>query len=60
MADLAAQSEATFLVEWVANRRVMENFNSVTGVGCDVSNAIPFYHWGSCTALVALTEAGVL
>ena len=59
-ANLAAQSEATFLVEWVANRRVMENFNSVTGVGCDVSNAIPFYHWGSCTALVALTEAGVL
>ena len=60
MADLAAQSEATFLVEWVANRRVMENCNSVTGVGGDVSNAIPFYHWGSCTALVALTEAGVL
>jgi hypothetical protein len=60
MGDLAAQSEATFLVEWVANRRVMKNFNSVTGTGCDVSNAVPFDHWGSCTALVALMEAGAL
>lgn len=41
-AALAAQSEATFLVEWAANHRVMENFNSVTGAGCDVQNAIPF------------------
>ena len=38
MADLAAQSEATFLVEWVPNHRVMENFNSVTGEGCDAEN----------------------
>ncbi len=58
MAALAAQSEATFLVEWAANRRVMENFNSVTGVGCDVRNAIPFYHWGALNALVALMQAG--
>ena len=35
MADLAAQSEATFLIEWIPNHRVMENFNSVDGVGCE-------------------------
>ena len=58
MADLATQSESTFLVEWLPNHRVMENFNSQTGTGCDVNNAIPFYHWGSCTALVALMQAG--
>ena len=28
----------------VQNHRVMENYNSVSGVGCDVHNAIPFYH----------------
>jgi putative isomerase len=60
MADLAAQSEATFLIEWIPNHRVMENFNSVDGVGCDVHNAIPFYHCGSCTALVALMHSGAL
>lgn len=60
MADLAAQSESTFLVEWLSHHRVMENFNSNTGNGCDVHNSIPFYHWGSCTALVALMHAGVL
>ena len=58
MADLATQSESTFLVEWLPNHRVMENFNSETGAGCDVHNAIPFYHWGSCTAFVALMHAG--
>jgi hypothetical protein len=38
----------------------MENYNSVTGVGCDVGSAIPFYHWGALTALIPLDYAGVL
>eukprot|EP01050_Picozoa_sp_SAG11_P022450 SAG11_NODE_4252_length_1985_cov_1.644751_2_plen_190_part_00 len=50
MAMLGRQSEATFLVEWVGNHRVMENFNSVTGEGCDVHNAIPFCEIGSAPA----------
>jgi hypothetical protein len=54
---LASQSEATFLVEWVENHRVMENYNSQTGTGCDVGNAIPFYHWGALNALIPLLEA---
>lgn len=60
MKDLAAQSEATFLVEWVANHRVMENFNSVTGAGCDVGDAIPFYHWGALNALIPLMQYGLV
>jgi putative isomerase len=60
MEDLAAQSEATFLVEWVPNHRVMENFNSVTGAGCDVTNAIPFYHWGALNALIPLMQKGLV
>jgi len=60
MAAMASQSEATFLVEWVQNHRVMENYNSVTGVGCDVGNAIPFYHWGALMALVPLVETGAV
>ena len=60
MRDLARQSEATFLVEWVANHRVMENYNSETGEGCDVNNAIPMYHWGALNALVALMDADIV
>lgn len=59
MSELARQSEATFLVEWMAHHRVMENYNSVTGKGCDVWNAIPFYHWGGLMALVALMDIGL-
>lgn len=60
MQDLARQSEATFLIEWNGHHRVMENYNSVTGEGCDVGNAIPFYHWGALTALIALMDAGLV
>ena len=48
MADLAAQSEATFLVEWVPNHRVMENFNSVTGEGRDVPSPSNKYRGRVC------------
>lgn len=58
--SLAAQSQATFLVEWRKNHRVMENFNSQSGAGCDVQNASPFYHWGALNALIPLLEAGLL
>lgn len=47
-------------VEWLENHRVMENYNSQTGVGCDVGNAIPFYHWGALNALIPLMERGVV
>jgi len=57
---LSAQSEATFLPEWVKHHRVMENYNSVSGEGCDVGSAIPFYHWGALMAFLPLKEAGLL
>ena len=50
--SLMKQSQAVFLKEWVGNRRVMENYNSNTGEGCDVGNANPFYHWGALMALI--------
>ena len=50
---LVKQSEATFLKEWVKHRRIMENSNSQTGEGCDVENAISFYHWGALNALMS-------
>eukprot|EP00755_Sulcionema_specki_P000981 Sspe_Gene.25808::Locus_10470_Transcript_1_1_Confidence_1.000_Length_2535::g.25808::m.25808 len=57
---LAVQSRTTFLDEWVANRRVMENYNSLSGEGCDVRNACPFYHWGALAALVPLLEKNLV
>ena len=54
MCQLAEQSRSTFLVEWISNRRVMENYNGETAEGCDViARAAPFYHWGALTAMVA-------
>ena len=41
MTDLARQSEATFLGQWVEHHRVMENYNSFTGDGCDSGDAVP-------------------
>ena len=60
MGDLAAQSEATFLAQWLPHHYVMENYNSVTGGGCDSGDAVPFYHWGALNALVPLMEAGLV
>lgn len=56
MSDLATQSESTFLLEWTENHRVMENYNSQSGLGCDSGDAVPFYHWGALNALVQLME----
>ena len=34
-----------------------EDYNSTTGVGCDVGNSNPFYHWGSLLGYIAIREA---
>lgn len=34
----------------------MENYNSETGEGCDVENAVPFYHWGALNALIPMLQ----
>jgi len=60
-AELAAQSRAAFLANWVSARHVMENHNSESAAGCDVGNAMSFYSWGALDAWIALdarSEAG--
>jgi glycogen debranching enzyme len=44
--------------EWKEKGHVHENYNGITGEGCDVRNSDKFYHWGGLLAYIALTEAG--
>lgn len=63
MSSLAGQGRASFLLNWVGQRRIMENYSSKTGVGCDEgagTRAAPFYHWGALHALIALDARGKL
>ena len=45
------------MVEWRAHRHVHENYNSTLGIGCDVPDSNPFYHWGSNLGYIAMREA---
>ena len=56
--DLAAKSTAIFLPEWEEHRHVHENYNSITGEGCDAHNSDKFYHWGALLAAIALRNNG--
>lgn len=56
--DLAEKSKVIFLKEWNEKGHVHENYNSITGEGCDVGNSDCFYHWGALLPVVALAEAG--
>ena len=58
--DLAEKSVAIFLPEWEQHRHVHENYNSITGEGCDVHNSDKFYHWGALLAAIALRHKGLL
>lgn len=58
--DLAEKSTEIFLKEWNAHRHVHENYNSITGDGCDAQNSDKFYHWGALLSVVALAEAGFI
>ncbi len=52
--DLAAKSEALLLKEWRVNGHVHENYNAITGEGCDSSSSDRYYHWGALLALIPL------
>lgn len=54
--DLAAKSIHVFRPEWERHRHVHENYNAITGEGCDSRNSDKFYHWGALLACVALRE----
>jgi hypothetical protein len=43
--------------EWLVNRHVHENYNSTTGIGGDVPNSNPFYHWGANLVYIGMREA---
>jgi len=58
--DLAEKSTAIFMNEWTKHRHVHENYNSITGEGCDVQSSDKFYHWGALLTVVALAEAGYI
>ncbi|KAA6340173.1 Endo-1 4-beta-xylanase A [termite gut metagenome] len=55
---LSEKSKNLLLKGWLANGYVFENYNSVTGVGDDVSNSDKFYHWGALLGFITLMEDG--
>ena len=59
-ADLAEKSKTVFMKEWLELHHVHENYNSITGEGCDARNSDKFYHWGALLPLVAIIESGRL
>ncbi len=55
---LAERSARLLRKEWRERGHVHENYNALTGEGCDVSTSDRYYHWGGLLALIALMEAG--
>jgi len=55
---LCLQSSNLLLGEWLTRGHVHENYNGMTGEGCDVGNSDPFYHWGALLGFINLMEAG--
>lgn len=58
--DLAEKSRHIFMKEWTEHRHVHENYNSITGEGCDSHSSDKFYHWGALLCMIALAEDGYL
>ncbi|MBO2517399.1 MAG: hypothetical protein CW338_09035, partial [Clostridiales bacterium] len=58
--DLARKSAALFMKEWTEHRHVHENYNAITGEGCDSGNSDKFYHWGALLCVIALADAGMI
>ena len=56
---LAEKSAAIFLPEWEEHRHVHENYNAVTGEGCDVLSSDKFYHWGALLPAIYLRNKGI-
>ncbi len=56
--DLAEKSRIIFMKEWTELHHVHENYNSITGEGCDVRNSDKFYHWGALLPFIVMAENG--
>jgi hypothetical protein len=55
---LVAQGRRLVEQEWTLFRQVTENYNGLIGVGEDVGNADPFYHWGALGGFLSFLESG--
>lgn len=56
--DLSEKSAALLKKEWKAHGHIHENYNALTGSGCDRANSDRFYHWGALPALLPMIEQG--
>lgn len=56
--QLAVQSRQALMVEWLPKHHVHENLNPDTGLGDDVGNSNPMYHWGALLAFIEIVESG--
>jgi len=57
---LCEQSKALLLHSWLLYGHIQENYSGITGEGCDVGNADPFYHWGALNGFLNLMEQGYI
>lgn len=55
-AQLAQKSIDLLLKEWHEHRHVHENYNGITGEGCDVGRSDKFYQWGALLGVIGLME----
>ncbi len=58
--NLAEKSISLFMKEWTQYCHIHENYNGITGEGCDSDNSDKFYHWGALLCIIALADAGYI
>ncbi len=58
--DLAEKSEHLMMKEWREHRHIHENYNAITGEGCDSAHSDKFYHWGALLAVPKMVENGLI
>ena len=58
--DLSDLSIKLIMKEWLEKGHVHENYNAITGEGCDKQSSEAFYHWGGLLSLIGLIEAGYI
>ena len=56
--QLTGQSRDALMVEWLPKHHVHENLNPDTGLGDDVHNSNPMYHWGALLGFIEMWETG--
>ncbi len=54
--DLIEKSYKLLMKEWNEHRHVHENYNAITGEGCDVESSDRFYHWGALLGFMKICE----